>query len=70
MIVSADKGRKRVSYEDILKKAIIVFGDKDKALNWYLSPCPAYDNLSPYHYAKNGNQEKVIKLLDKTIFAT
>lgn len=59
------RGYRRVSFEDIYNKTLIVFGhDKDKALSWYLTPNEIFDNLSPYNYAKNISSAKVMKMLD------
>lgn len=63
------KGRVRISYQDILNKAIYLFGDKDKALMWYMRPTEAFANQSPFEYAKNGNHEKVLKMLDSVIYS-
>lgn len=63
------RGRVRISYKDILDKAIYVFGDKDKAFAWYLRPCEAFDGKNPFEYAKDGNHEKVLKMLDCVIFS-
>lgn len=62
-------GRKSITYNDIIKRAYEVFGEKDNALNWYLKPSMVFENKSPYEYAKMGKQEKVLKFLDAIIYS-
>lgn len=65
-----EKGRKKIAFSDIINKAYEIFGDKDKALSWYLKECPEFENKTPYQYAKEGNQEKVFNFLSKIIYST
>lgn len=59
--------RKTVSYEDVLNKAMEVFEDKDKTLNWYLTKSPAFDDKAPYEFIKTGHGYHVMRFLEKCL---
>lgn len=55
------------TFADVLEKATEIFGGKDKAYQWYLTPNPLYDGLSPYDVCRNGSILKVFRDLTKTL---
>ena len=56
---------KTISYQDVLKKAIDVFQDKDKAFNWYVTKTEALDNKAPYEFVKSGHGYHVMRMLNE-----
>lgn len=57
--------KKTVSYEDVLRKAMEIFDDKDKALNWYLSKNPMFEDKAPYEFVKSGHGYHVMRILER-----
>jgi len=50
---------------DVLKLALDIFNDKDKAYSWYMTPCEYFGNLSPYDFIKKTKSaNKVIRFLE------
>lgn len=45
----------RKTYQDVLNKAADIFGDKEKAYEWYLKPSENFEGLTPYEYIKKKN---------------
>jgi len=59
----------RTSIETVYQRALEVFQeDKDRALNWYLTPLPV-TGLSPYEMCKHGKAKSILKLLNSALVA-
>lgn len=54
-------------FEDVYNKAIEVFGDKDKALQWYMTKSEIHDNQAPYELCRAGKCAAMFRFLEKML---
>jgi hypothetical protein len=60
---------KRLSYEEITKTILEIFdGNKDKMLNWWITPNSNFGNLSPFQMAKDGRGDEVMRFVRTRLF--
>ena len=68
-MIKQERERKIISYQDIVNKAIEMFGnDKNKALAWYMEKAQRYGNKSPHEMCKSGAFRQVMKDLESYAF--
>lgn len=63
MIKRTHGGQSRLSFEEVLGRAIEIMG-RDKALTWWMTPLAYFDNQSPYKFCSNNKSRTVMRWLD------
>ncbi len=47
----------------LANKIVDIFGNEDKATEWYYSSCVALRNKSPYEYCEEGKYSEIEKII-------
>lgn len=62
------KIHRNVTYAQAFNLAVQAFGyDKDKAIKWWMSPCAALGDKSPFALVRDGDGRKVMDFLTRTM---
>lgn len=62
---------KNITYAQALEEIMEYFGyNKDIALAWYMSPNDDLDGLSPYEMIKQGNGQRLMRIIRNSLLST